>query len=282
MNKKKIAPASRALCLLLFASLAFPGCQSQAPDSLRQTGIPKLVTLCRDEFNLDIVTKLAGKTLWVYVPIEKTLFKFRASEDPALPSYVDTDSRFQNNTLDISFAVKPSEGEDKGMRTAQTEESSQYFSNIFAAVYQAYADSDADIDFFVIIMADITDGVEAIYKVYKPDLIKRFSNTLMFPESSYRIVMDTRGNRDIIGDHSGKHLKPYELDLGTFLAEQIKQRIRYAELNFKEDVSRQVLEIVAYVIAVYEFFDSEWIVFKNTDAGTKTTLSRAALLERFK
>ena len=277
INKRELIYNSVSLICLISLS----GCDVIKPVYFEKKGVEKFTTICKHEFRINIKTFRVGKTLWIYAPIEEPIFKFKASADDAPDSYIDPKSIFDGNKLTTNYSIKPLESINKGITSAQTDKGNKYFSNIFEAIYSSFGDSKEDIDFFVVVISDIVNGVDIIYQIYKPDLIKMFSNTLGLTEPTYRIFTDTLGSSKIIGDRSGKHINPYELDLGTFLTKQIEQRIRYS-INFDYDIEEQILEIITFVINSYDFKDFAWIELIDLDATKKTTMSRAALLGRIK
>ncbi|MFC1703956.1 hypothetical protein ACFL1E_04130 [Candidatus Omnitrophota bacterium] len=280
MNKKSLTTTLIASCTVI-SLLLLCGCEVERPDYLQQQGIQRLKNICKFEFDINITTHLIGKTLWIYLPSKEPILKLKGCDECLAPFYIDSKPVFKDKILNIPYHVKP-QCPDKHIRSTPTEVGSANFSHILEALNNTFGKPEGTIEFFIFVNADIVDGYEISYKIYKPDLIKMYTNAISFDEPAKRIITDTFGGSYIVNDRGGRHLNFYELDLRTFLAEQIKYRLGHIELNFEDDADERILEIVNHVLNSYEFEDCALVELENLDMDEKISISRQALSERFK
>src|SRR5208283_4229736 len=93
------------LCLLLCMLAGVGGCTPKkaviarpAPTDLQK----KFELKCRKDYNLNVSTRLVGKTFWIYAPTDKPLFDF-AAESPTPPTPAKKEAKYDLLYIDGTF-----------------------------------------------------------------------------------------------------------------------------------------------------------------------------------
>ena len=254
------------------------GCIENFEPTYKEEDIPHLVKqICKDEYNLDVITKRISNTLWVYAPLTKILHK--------------------------DYGIKP----DKVFN----EETSDKIRNILTTIGRVLINSDYTPEFFVLVVLDIDIGLDYRMIGYVLDVKKSYAGFIPWTEANRRYVTKFRIAPEAIGDISGEYLEVYGIRLPDFLAEQIAQRIalqfqgealkkyfkveksegRFSNDTFrfeysieelskperKIDVKTQILKTIAYCINTYEFKDFLFVEIEDSLTGEKSIFSRKAL-----
>ena len=254
----------------------------------------KFIQICRQEYNWDINTRSIGNTLWIYLPYEHDILNFKANRYAQMSkftiSFLKGDFDEQEFYFEYHIIPLPKSEEDKGYTYGFIEQASEDFRNLLNVIHRVYFNAEQQPEFYVLVMADIANGVEAVYTIYNEDLKKIYNYVIHSEETSKRFLQDIRGNLEIVQDRTGRHLIYEEINLGQFLAKQIVHRIRYRFLTAdsglqrtsKEEISEEILKIISYCLGAYEFKDFEKVILKDLSSGAQTSISRLSLLEEFK
>lgn len=273
----------------LLTALLLSSCSvnSSAPYTL-ETISEHLVKICRDTYKIDAVSKLSGQTLWVYLPLEESLFidakapqeythKFDIKSLEGSLNYETLSFSYhileipetkdsQNKTFNPDVADKI----NKVLRTARRV--------IFNLTRQKYEPR-----FFVMIATDIKTGIEFLNTVYVEDLRKVSYEMISWTEYQHRSVEDIGVSFPAIGDKTGKHILMRDIDFKDFLLEQIKQRLQTKfsrnEVEKGADIDDEVLKTIRYVLDIYKFNDFMVMDLKNALTKRKISFSRAAVFE---
>jgi len=323
-------PTASTLFLLLL-SLILSGCARQSPDKTITPGEAhqKLVRLCRDEYNLDIVTKEFEHTVWIYLALNKPFTRYIGTKAGPAKSpeardkwgikYID--GKFEDGTFRVAYDIRkdPSYQNDRGIGAANTDEFTATQGHLLSAIHHAYADVEklpdsdryAEVipgnarvpgpkedtarqrlarpdvreettpDFFVVVIADIVNGIETRMYLHLQDLRRAFVDQGFGEEYVRRVVTDQLGDDRIIGDTGGDHLDAHDLTWPDFLAKQIVYRATlkytYSALPPLEDPQKQLALIAAETIQAYGFNDFDSVALTDLGANTTAILSRAEL-----
>ncbi len=283
-------------CLTILSSLLIviliSGCGLNEEEQLYSRSIAegKFIQICKDEYNLDVNTKFAGNTLWIYIPYQRDILTFKATDSPQMSKFAVpfvkgslAEERFYFEYHIIPM-VKPEE--HKGYTTDFSEKVTEDFYHLLNVIYRVYFNAQQQPEFYVIVMADIVNGVEFMRTIYNEDLKKIFNHVITTEEYSRRILQDINGSPEIINDRIGKHLTYRQINLGQFLAEQIVQRIRFkflsADFKLQGTIQEEILRIISYCLHTYEFRGFLMVSLKDLSTGAETTKSRLSLLEEIK
>jgi len=140
--------------------------------------------------------------------------------------------------------------------------------------------------FFCIVTADIKNGFENKQIFYFLDLKKLSYSFISQTEYQHRIVQDTAVSPEIIGDKTGSHLIYRDITLEEFIADQIQNRIKLKfqkpEVPANADIDKEVLKIVNYTLAAYQFKNFTLLELANLATGKKIILNQTAILANSK
>src|SRR5688572_17519553 len=80
---------TRIIPLLLIALLVFPGCQKKTADNAPPVTLSeaeqRFVTICRNQHKLNVSVFEAGKTVWIYLPMEEDLVDYHGAHKNDVP-----------------------------------------------------------------------------------------------------------------------------------------------------------------------------------------------------
>jgi len=187
--------------LLLF----FISCAPKPPQELTPTEAhKKLVTLCKNEYNLDVTIKAFKNTTWIYLPLDHTFLSLTASKngpkkssDPEEKLKVKfLDSQFSDGVFQLRYDIGLSETytDDKGIGTRVSEEYSAKQGFLFSAINRAYAEVEKkpDSDQYVeAIPGDVTFMDERENVTHKK-LVHSYVETANVPEFFVIIIADIK------------------------------------------------------------------------------------------
>lgn len=259
------------LFLLIISSSA---CLLNLEPTYKENDIPRIITqICKDEYNIDVVTRRTATTLWVYAPFSKLLHKEYGSKEGKIFD----------------------------------EEIMEKLRNISNTIGRVLVNSDKTPEFFVLLASDINIGIDYMVVANVLDIKKSYADFLPWTELNRRYVFKFGMVPQAVGDDSGEHFQPYDIKLPFFLAEQISQRIanrfqeedlrKYFEIQKstgvfdnntfvfeylikkvsepKEKIKpiKEILNIITYCIKTYEFKDFSGVQITDLITGDKLLLS---------
>ncbi len=210
------------------------------------------------------------------------------------------DGQFENNIFNVQYDISLSRnyGKTFGYSSSTTEKYQKDQRNILTAIFRAYgpigepidrdeyrkkivkditdpnpvknaASVDVDPymtktkkapDFFVVVLADTSLGMETKAFVAFKDIERAMRDPSFQEEYAKRVIIEQPiGHTSIIGDEEGRHLKTYDMTWGNFLIKQIIYRInfKYTRSAFppSNDAAKEILTIVNQTILSYDFKD---------------------------
>ena len=269
------------LLLNFFLYLNLSGCQNSLEPSFKEKDIPELVKqILKDEYKLDVITERTETTLWIYVPLSKI--------------------------LDKDYGVKEGKIFD--------EEMTDKLRNILSTVGRVVLSSNKAPEFFALWASDINIGLDYILIGNVLDIKKAYAESLPFTELNKRYVIKFNINPQALQDTAGRHLKPYDITLPDFLAQQMVQRmsVEFQGENLKKyfkvekvdgifnngafileysirplvrpdktiDIMKEILNTVTYCIKIYEFQDFSRVEINDLVTQDKIVLNKAQILAR--
>ena len=247
--------------------------------------------LCKTEYQFDVVTNAVGKTLWLYLPLEKPIFEFALKDKPpeekenkeqrgAPPAWMvlSFDSQFREKTFfieyDIVEATKPSRPYHESVSPTFTETFTEAENHLLTAVTRTHfelKDPKAAPDFVVLVIADVLKGVAVKETFALEDLKKVSVDALPQEEFMKRFLQESFGLKGLVGDKRGLSLDYKEVAWSAFLSEQITNRVyfKFQQSDFPPgpDAGDEVLKIVAQTVGDYQFNDFGQV--KLTDLRAK-------------
>jgi hypothetical protein len=276
---------TRTISVVCFLFLFLNGCAKPTIQTIPPSEAEKnFIRICKDDYQLDVLTRQTGETLWIYVPVKFSIVDYK-STDPMFTSFMNKlkkfsvqfiDGKFEADAINIDYDISPSKtySKDRGFTSIYTEEFKKAQRDLYTAIYRGFADSASTADrkapqFFVIVLADIVKGMEFESIVYWQDLNRAFSNPPDLTQEEYakRYVSDLRGNSNIIGDTAGTHLQYRDISLGEFLTKQIINRINFkfqqSDFTPTDNVTDEILAIIRETTQAYQFTGFQTIKLHN-------------------
>jgi hypothetical protein len=280
--KSSVKPALHFNLLLIL--LLITGCSTHIEPTYKEEDIPLHINkICKEEYNLEVSTKRSGNTLWIYAPLERIINK----------NYT--------NELDKIF----------------DEQTSEKLRQIHSTIGRVIVSSDNVPEFYCFVASDTTEiGIDYIIIANTLDIKKSYANFIPWTEVNRRYVMKLQMNPAALGDQTGEHIEPFDIELKDFLAAQIAQRISvklqkerfkpYFELvnieaGLKDDIfklaytikeikppeekiniQKEILTIISYVLETYEFENVRSVEIEDLVNKDKWLLNRAALAAEIK
>ena len=259
-----------SFCLLLPCL----GCQHKEPQVVLTLteAQKKFEQKCRDEFDLHVITKMVGKTFWIYLPIKEPIFDYESQKETSgdankkqakfAVQYVDGD--FKDNQFAFEYDVisrKKSKAEDYGYNSSYTDSYVKAQNNLFTTISDIFfntatKNTSAEPDFFVIVITDIKKGIETRATFYLEDFKRYMSGDLPYEEYMKRFLADTKGGQSFVGDETGSHVQYKSIVMPDFLAKQIINRINFkfhSESEPPDDYDTMIAGIVADTTRYYRF-----------------------------
>ena len=260
------------ILLILFIAIN-AGCSFKKPVPPR----PPLVdvqkafeTKCRKDYKLNTITRLVGKTFWIYVPTNKPLFDF-AAETPAPPDPLKKPAKFnllyingiyKDKGFSFEYDIIPkikSDLQGEGVRSEMTDYFNTVYNNLTTAITETLLDTKTPINFVVISITDIKKGIEIRISFFLEDYRKASVEGIPTEEFEKRILQDEKGSTDYIGDEIGQHLEYNDIQMPEFLTKQMINRIRFkftqSDFPPQEKYEDAIIGIIADTTRYYQFTD---------------------------
>jgi len=227
----------------------------------------------------------------VYVPLEYSIVE--ESEKPQeykrLFEIKAVESDYQYGGMKISYDIREIPEKKEFQTRKFNAKAFERMNRILRSIRRVFFSLKREADepkFFVIVVADTRIGIELIDTTYVDDLKKASYEIISWTEYRHRTVEDIKFSPEAVGDLEGRHLQPYNVDFADFIIKQIKQRINYKfgqpEVKKGADIDKEILKTVKNVLEIYNFKDFLLVDLDNLATSNKTSLSRAAVLEKLK
>lgn len=251
-------------------ALGLAGCAKKAaPARKTPTQLQKTFEMkCRKDYGLNVITRIAGKTFWIYVPTDKPLFDF-AAETPTPPDPLQKPAKydllyikgsFKDDAFHFQYDVIPKIKGDlsnDGIRNEGTDYFNKIYNDIFTAITETMLDPQIPISFVVVAITDIKKGLEARYTFYLEDYRRASVEGIPYDEFTKRVLQESKGSTKFIGDEIGQHLPYNDIRMPDFLAKQIVNRIRFkftqSDFPPQQNYEESILNIIADTLGYYNF-----------------------------
>ncbi len=287
-SKSLVKTALKILPFMLFLS----ACNSSTSPSFLKENIAQAVKdICKKEYKLEVSSKLVGRTLWVYMPLENIISK------PVKPEkYIerflleDKKNSLDEKTLEVNYLIKPTTEKEKQQEMTIDKSVNEKIFNVLKVIRRVLFSIDNSKEdkplFFCIVTADIKNGFEIKQLFYFLDFKKYVYNLISQTELLHRIIQDMAISAEIIGDKTGSYLKYRDITLEEFIADQIQNRIKLKfqkpEVAANADIDKEILKIVTSTLDAYQFKDFTLLEMSNLASGKKIILNQTAILANSK
>ena len=278
---KNSANPGLLLKLSIFIILSLSGCINNLEPTYKEQDIPSVIKkICKEDYNLEVITIRMPTTLWIYAPLPKILHQ---------DSGIKEDEIFD-------------------------EEITDKLRNILNTIGRVIISSDNAPEFFALVASDINLGLDYTIIGNVLDMRKSYAGFTPWTETNRRYVIRFALAPDAINDKNGTHLKSSDIRLADFLAEQIAQRIavqfqeegfkkyfkvgktegRFIDRNFifeysieqiaqpekKINILKEILNTITYCIKTYEFRDFSRVVITDLITADKLILNQQEIWSR--
>lgn len=289
LRNSERAARNSLIAALIFLILGCSGAPS--PSYSIENLSASLTEICKNEYNIPIVSRLQGQTLWVYIPLEEELFidTDKPQEYSKKFEVKSIDGSLADGSINLDYHIQEipeaKESQNKKFNPQVMDKINKILRSLRRVVFSLQHDG-YEPKFFIIVTADIKNGSELIEITYIDDLKKAFYGIISWTEYQHRSLQDIKVSFEAIGDFEGRHIKFQDIDFREFLVEQIRQRIRTkfnrSEAEKGADIDKEVLKSIKNVLEIYKFKDFLILDLKNLVTDKKTSLSRAAVFEKIR
>jgi hypothetical protein len=243
----------------------------------------KLVEFCKKESNLDVFVHQVGRTEWIYLTMNEPIFAVQATppnehpgRKPAPFSLLSLEGDYDNRAFAFTYDIVPDVLPPEPITYGQSynENYTKKRQLIYQGLQESFFNLAKDEDtkaaapiFFVIVVADINTGVGTKNTIYLEDLKVSMTGAIPSDEYYLRELSEIFGDKKLINDKTGNNLARGEEIWPDFLADQIKQRIRFrftqSDFPPQADPDREIIAIVANTLHLYPFRDFDRIDLYN-------------------
>ncbi len=148
----------------------------------------------------------------------------------------------------------------------------------------SYVQTDKAPDIFVIVMADIENGLELRIFLHLTDLRRAYTDPSFHGEYAKRVVSEQPfGDSRIIGDKTGEHVDFHNILLPEFLAKQMLFRInfKYTRSAFPptDNPKNEILRAAAETVGSYGFNKFGAVELQDLSDGETYRIERKNLAE---
>lgn len=267
--------------------ITITGCQPRAVVPIAPTeAAQKFQSIIDEEFKIPLTTKETGKTFWVYVPVKENFFIYKAAPNMGTnpstpkastkPSLRFVEARFDTQQFIVNYDISLSTNyaTDPGYKTDYSDDFKKKQQYIMSALQRAFEGSAQPPRFIVMVIADITNGVEMESIIYFDDLLRAMSLVANLPQEEFakRYVTEFRGNTEIVDNDKGTHLNYRDIAMEEFLSRQIENRVRfkYQQSAFppSEESRDEILNAAKEALGAYKFTDYKKIEVRNLNLET--------------
>ena len=252
---------------------------------------------CREEFDMHVITRIVGETLYVFYPTDKPMFDYEAQKkssatqpEPKNKFAVEfVDGNFKDNAFHVEYdivAKKKSSKEDPGYSSTYTDTYSKDQNNLFIAISDTLFNSKAEKDetmpqFAVMVVTDIKKGLEVRSTFYLEDFKRFMTGDLPYEEYMKRFLSEVKGGQNLIGDETGSHIEYKNIIMPDFLSQQIVNRINFkfqrSDFPPNPDFDDAIIGIVADTTRYYGFIDFTEVKLNNLRQDKKFIFSKLQL-----
>ena len=287
---KNLARAGLLLKFTIILTCFFSGCTSSTcPTYLKENIASSIVDLCRNEYKINVTSKLVGETLWIYFPVEDF---FIADDKPEKYTekfaIEEAKGEFAFGAFRVDYKISSvPEGQEITPKIKYNREIQQKMGQVLnvlrRVIFSLDCRKEKEPKFYCMVTADIKTGMELRELIYYSDLKKVSYGLISLEEYYHRVVNETNAAVEILNDLEGTHLKYKDWAMEEFITSQIQQRIRLAfEREIKEkkiDIDKEILKIAVSTIKIYDFKDFSALDLNNLITNARVVLNQRAVWE---
>jgi hypothetical protein len=280
-SKQYLKNSIKLVLSLVVILSSFCGCTtSTAPTYTKSSVEQSLKKILKDEYKLDIVPKLVGQTLWIYIPLEQMFEKAQKPEKYSEKFQIlENDGGVRSNRLQLDYLVKAVPEKKKTQEYRISKDAVEKINNVWMAlrrvIFSLDRKSRREVKFYCLVASDIKNGFEITELLYYEDLIKVSYRFISVTEYQHRVAYSTSVSFKMIGDKQGKHVNFRDITWNDFLVAQIKHRINLKfqkpEVEQSADVDKEISKIIADTLMIYGRRGIDTVELNNLYTNKKIT-----------
>lgn len=289
----KLRPSLKNLVRLavkiLIASSFLCGCTSSTtPTYLTKDASQAIQNICKTEYNIKIITKLSGSTVWIYMPVENIISKADKPEKSKEYFIIKKNiSAFEYGKLKLSYYIKPIPETEKLQEATLNKDIAEKTNKVFRVISRVIFSMERtkkQPKFYCFIVADTKTGILIKQTFYCLDLKKVLYQFISQTEFQHRNIQETEITFQAIGNKEGLNVNYKDITMREFIANQIRHRVllkfQKPEVKQNADINKEIIKIVANVVKIYNFKDFLSVELNNIFTKKKILLNRAAILAK--
>ncbi len=276
---------STSFLILFFLS----GCFSYTQPTYLKKDIPSgIEEICRKEYKFPVKSKLAGTTLWVYIPLEDIVTKPDKPEKVIERFLVDKNQcALKDGILNAVYLIRAVPEKVKYQQASYDKEAAEKINQFYRVLMRVLTSTEKlrpqELQLVCVVTADINNGFQIGETFSYEDFKKYFYGFISQGEFQHRTLQEAEQSQGIIGDREGRHMVYREKSFSEFIAGQIQNRIslkfQKPEVEKGADIDKEVLKIINYTLRIYGFRDFQEVELNNLAKHKRIILNRAAALE---
>lgn len=256
--------------LLLFSSLALLSCVLQKPSYGDKALETKIIKSLKEQ-RINAAIKTAENTFYIYAPTEKEIVMLeRVSPNPEKKetlSVMSAGSEYDGDSFTIFYAAKtlpPTKTFVENITYNFTHHANRVINQIFFIFQESLKNPKIDFDFYVIVLADISRGIEVKYTINGDDF-KNYAQEILPPFEFYkRLIIEINGEKKIVGDKNGNNVEYKNIKNTDFINDLFSYKVRSGiEPGEDKDTGRAVLKVFYKIIGDYKFEDFTYIKLRD-------------------
>jgi hypothetical protein len=281
--------ARRVLNLCIIACL-IGGCSSSTAPTYQKEDLEKSIrNICKNEYQLDVKVKLAGSTLWIYVPVEGLIEKSDKPEKFTEKFNIEQNKGgFADGNFKFDYSIKPIPEQEKSQDFKYNKKVLENINNVWKVlrrvVFSMKCAKGEEPKFYSLIFADMNMGVRIKELSYYLDLKKVSYGYISWEEYQHRSILEQDLAPEAIQDKEGLHINYKDITLEEFILAQIQQRIKLKfqkpEVDKNIDIDTEILKVVEYTLKTYNFKGFSEVELNNLLTKSRVILNQAAIWEK--
>ena len=281
--------ARRVLNLCIIACL-IGGCSSSTSPTYQKEDLEKSIqNICKNEYQLDVKVKLAGSTLWIYVPVEGLIEKSDKPEKFTEKFNIEqSKGELANGNFKFDYSIKPIPEQEKSQDFKYNKKVLENINNVWKVlrrvVFSMKCAKGEELKFYSLVFADMNMGVEIKQLSYYLDLKKVSYGYISGEEYQHRSIVEQALVPEAIQDKEGTHINYKDITLEEFILAQIQQRIKLKfqkpEVDKNIDIDKEILKVVEYTLKTYNFKGFSQVELNNLLTKARAILNQAAIWEK--
>jgi len=272
------------ICVFIFACL---GCSTSFVPTYSKSEVEKAIPrILSAEYKEDAVVRLSGSTLWMYLPLED-IFEKAEKPEKFLEKFIieQNNVKFRADQVRCAYLIKTVPEREKSQEYVFNKKAQEKISNAIQVLRRVILSMNRrerdEMRFFILVAADIKNGLELTETIYAQDLIKVTYGFISPDEYRHRVSINSVLSLSVVGDKAGKHIEYKDMTLREFIARQIAHRVtlkfQKPEVEQNVDVDKEVARIVSETLNIYKMRNISRAWLDNLFTKSKVELTHSQI-----